>query len=74
MVKILKTIRKKLFFLFLILSTILYSIFLHKISRFEDETEADVNSKTFLMEDSSHNRTLFDIETIVSHVESSHSP
>ena len=61
MVKILKTIRKKLFFLFLILSTILYSIFLHKISRFE-ETEGDVNSKTFLMEDSSHNRTLFDIE------------
>ena len=62
MVRILKTIRKRMFLLLLILSTILYSIFLHKISRFEDETEADVNSKTFLMEDSSHNRTLFDIE------------
>ena len=37
-------------------------IFLHRFSRFKDETEVDVNSKTFLFENCSCNRTVFDIE------------
>ena len=52
-------IRQKLFLFLLLLSCI---IFLHRFSRFKDETEVDVNSKTFLFENCSCNRTVFDIE------------
>ena len=58
-VGVLERIRKKLFLFLLFLSCI---IFLHRFSRFKDETEVDVNSKTFLFENCSCNRTVFDIE------------
>ena len=58
-VGVLERIRKKLFLFLLLLSCI---IFLHRFSRFKDETEVDVNSKTFLFENCSCNRTVFDIE------------
>ena len=58
-VEVLERIRKKTVSFSPPLSCI---IFIHRFSRFKDETEVDVNSKTFLFENCSCNRTLFDIE------------
>ena len=66
MIGVFERIRPKIFLSFLLLScfTFLYNKrnTEHTISKFEDETEANVNSKTFQLEHCNCSRTLVDVK------------